>query len=274
MGPVKCRCAGGEACRKQPPCSEAAPCNKGLNYKWGQANGTALRRDQWRCPECLAVLRCRSCCNCVEDSHWGGSRRQHQYPGAKSIPKAPPLTAPVAATARSRSPRHRVGPAAPVAAPPPPPPPQVPFLTQALRGTDYTDAEIKSRKARVYELETFSKEPGDWPLPGHSTNELDLQRKRDTVPYRGVAGGRWKDALWLDYVRDVLNSEQWTTHHQTWSLREEMFITWAHENRLKLVSAGQAPASACLSREEQREQSERRRQANFIGNIISRSLYS
>ena len=170
------------------------------------------------------------------------------------MPTAPLPT--VRATAsRSRSPRR------------------MPRLTPADRGTRYTDEEVKARKARVYELESGSADRGAWPLPGHSVNETDLRGKRDAVPYQSVASGLWRDALWLPYVRDVLNSERWVTNHQTWSLREEMFITWAHETRMRLVSQGQDPTSASLSREEQRVQRERRREANLVGNIIARSLY-
>ena len=76
-------------------------------------------------------------------------------------------------------------------------------------------------------------------------NELDFRMKRDADPYRGVASGRWKDALWLPYVRAVLNSDSWVRHRQVWSLREEMFITWAHETRLRLVAERQVRLPAC-----------------------------
>jgi hypothetical protein len=271
MAPPKCTCVGGDRCRKQPVCSESSPCNRGLNQKWGKSNGSTLPRNEWRCPQCNAVLRCRSCCDCGEDSGWGGTRCAMASSGAQNAPAATastfsspsvpcvmptaPLPKARATASRSRSPRR------------------MPRLTPKDRGTRYTDEEVKARKARVYELESGSADRGPWPLPGHSVNESELRGKRDAVPYQSVACGLWRDALWLPYVGDVLNSERWITHHQTWSLREEMFITWAHETRMRLVSQGQAPTSASLSREEQRVQCERRREANLVGNIIARSLY-
>jgi hypothetical protein len=230
-----------------PKCKE---CGAFLNNKWGKSadTGETYLRTQWRCP-CSAhtLMKCKNCCGC-RTSAWGGGSSRVVVADAPSHNTA----------ARSRSPQDR---AATI--------PTVFPLTNAQRGLRCTAAEVKERKRAVYRRLPGGHSRAAWPLPGHAPGE---ELGRDAVPYVGVGQGLWQDGLWLDHVASALDTPLWVEHAQTWSVREELFLGWAQQRRLAIVSSGQAPEDALLTRAELRVQSARRANADLIGNLISTSL--
>ena len=174
-------------------------------------------------------------------------------------PPAVPISAPLAAPrAHSRS-------------PPPRPVQPVARLTSEDRGIKVTDVVVKERKRAVYRREA-GPDPAQWPLPGHSVNESEQAHARDAVPYLDVAGGRWAGGLWLGHVHDILETPLWLAHKQTWSLREELYLQWAEQQREALVLAGAVPQGALLTARERRLQEQQRRLADLSGLTLARHL--
>ena len=245
-----------------PKCQQ---CTASLNNKWGvdADTGEKYARNQWRCP-CpnKSVMKCQGCCECRTSRWGGGAERNVPAPTAPPAPSATHAVAPPsgASAARSRSPRAQMR-------------ALVPPLTMADRKIRITDTEMKDRKRAVYRREAGDDRSG-WPLPGHSVNEQEHDGCRDTDPYRSIAGGRWRDGLWLDHVSAELGTPLWLAHRQTWSLREEMFLAYAEEQRERLVRTDQVPPDVTLTRKEAEIRRARQRQADASGLSISRHLSS
>ena len=128
-------------------------------------------------------------------------------------------------------------------------------LTDAQRGLKRCTAdEVKERKRAQYRRVPGGSEKAAWPLPGHAVGE---PTGRDEVPYRGVVSGQWRRGLWLDHVASALDTPLWIAHRQTWSLREEMFLQWAEQERIDIVAWGAQPPGSSLTAKELRVKSGR-----------------
>ena len=131
---------------------------------------------------------------------------------------------------------------------------------------------MKERARARHRREAGSSDRALWPLPGRSREELERAGARDALPYRDVAGGSWADGLWLDHVRDTLDSPLWQQHGQCWSVREEMFLTWVAQRRAELVRGGGAPSGVVFTQSEIALQRSLRQGADLAGVQLARHL--
>ena len=82
-----------------------------------------------------------------------------------------------------------------------------------------TVAEVKERTRSQYRRLPSGEAKANWLLPGHAAGDSPLECS--ARPYRGVAGGRWADGIWLDHVASALGTPLWLVHRQVWLVSEE-----------------------------------------------------
>jgi len=247
------------------PNPKCVQCHAVLNIKWGKnaLTGEKYTRGEWRCPcPAQSLMKCKTCCGCRTSAWGGGSNRGVVV--QSSVHPAPPSSSShdVTAAGRSRSPPRAVAKATLQAVVRP--------LTSEQRGLRFSVAEVKERRRAQYRRLPGGQDRANWPLPGRAQG--DDPGARDARPYRGVAGGRWADGIWLDHVASVLDTPLWAAHRQVWSVTEEMFVEWAEVERERLLGQGAAPGHALFTRHEQALRRRLQANADLAGVQIARRI--